>query len=415
MNTTDWRAELGTKTTEILGRYGVAGRVEVESRLVWLIGNGPTVEVRLTEVDASKAVLSPAELKSLAERLARDLSRARRAASRESGSAAGWVAWAKLLPTLAIVAFGAWMAFRYLTPHQPTTSSTWSKKGAHLSHGIQSPSTKLVEKQALDDQSCLRTVTRIQQGGTVTPLDIDGWVVELSLVSAENDLLPTAAPLNDYFQLRSDGIERTHHAADTPMLNQTDAQQAAVLISKEPLATVNPNAASGILITWRGQYVTPYFHESDRTEYLKVANSLFDALHASHGALYARCIQGGARYLGSWFRGPNVGAALWMLVTEMGVISGAVRVPGLGASFGLENCEAPLKYLAKTVGPITRSKAAYLLSTSGGFVSERVGKFATVEFPFSPANRASLASWAIARKVWPTTDSRAVPVASVVP
>jgi len=415
VNTTDWRAELGTKTTEILGRYGVAGRVEVESRLVWLIGNGPTVEVSLTEADASKAVLSPAALKSLAERLARDLSRARQAASRESGSTAGWLAWAKVLPTLAIVALGMWMAFRYLTPHQQTTSSTWSKKGTHLSQVTQIPSARSEEKQVLDDQSCLRTVTRIQHGGTVTPLDIDGWVVELSLVSTQNDLLPTAALLNDYFQLRSDSIERTHHAANTPRLNQTDAQQAAVLISKEPLATVNPNAASGILITWRGQYVTPYFHESDRMEYLKVADSLFNALHASHGALYARCIQGGARYLGSWFRGPNVGAAVWMLVTEMGVVSGSVRVPGLGASYGLENCQAPLKYLAETVGPISRRKAAYLLSSSGGFVSERIGQSATVEFPFSPANRASLASSTIAHKVWPIADSRAIPVPSTMP
>jgi hypothetical protein len=415
VNTTDWRAELGTKTTEILGRYGVAGRVEVESRLVWLIGNGPTVEVSLNEADAANAALNPAGLKTLAERLARDLSRARRAASRESGSTAGWQAWAKVLPTLTMVALGVWMAFRYLTPHHITSSDWSSKKSAHLSHGVQSPSAKLVEKQVLDDQNCLRTVTRIQQGGTVTPLDIDGWVVELSLVSAVNDLLPTAASLNNYFQLRPDGIERTHHAANTPGLNQTDAQQAGVLISKEPLATVSPNAASGIVITWRGQYVTPYFSESDRTEYFKVADSLFNSLHASHGALYARCIQGGARYLGSWFRGPNVGAALWMLVTEMGVVSGSVRVPSLGASSGLEDYEAPLKYLAETVGPITRRKAAYVLSTSGGFVSERVGQFATIEFPFSPANRASLASTAIAHKVWPTTDNRTIPAASAMP
>lgn len=416
MNTTDWRAELGTKTTEILGRYGVAGRIEVESRLVWLIGNGPTVEVSLTETDASKAALNAAGLKSVAERLARDLSRARHAASRESGSTAGWLAWAKVLPTFALVALGIWMAFRYLTPNQHMASNAWSpKKGAHSSRGVQSPPAKLVEKQVLDDQNCVRTVTRIQQGGAVTPLDIDGWVVELSLVSAQDDLLPTAAALKDYFQLRADGIERTHHAANTPMLNQTDAQQAAVLISKEPLATVSPNAASGILVTWRGQYVTPYFSESDRTEYVKVADALFNALHASHGALYARCIQGGARHLGSWFRGPNVGAALWMLVTEMGVISGSVRVPGLGASSGLENYEAPLKYLAETVGPITRRKAAYILSPSGGFVSERIGQFATVEFPFSPANRASLASLAIARKVWPTTDNRTIPAASAMP
>jgi hypothetical protein len=400
----DWRAELGTRTTEILGRFGVAGRVEVESQLVWLIGHGPTVEVRLSESDLAMAALGSTQQKPIAERLARELARARRKAAGDAGSASSWAQWAKLIPPLALTSLGIWAAFHYLAPRGAADVRSLSAKGARLNRGLQSPAKQVPERQALDDQSCLRTVTRIQQGGTVSPLDTDGWVVELALLSERDNLNPAATALNDYFPLQAGSIERTHHGPNTPLLNDTQGESAGVLISKDPLG-LSGIRGSGISITWRGKYVARYFDPTERAEYISVANALFADVNASYGALYARCVQGAARYLGTWFRGPTVGGALWMLVAEMEVVSGSVSVPGLNAGSEPDVWSAPLSQLADKLQNVSRKRAALVLANSGGTVSERPGQSATVEFPFSPANRANLAAATIARRVWPSADA----------
>lgn len=399
MTNTDWQAELGAKTTEALGRFGVAGRVDVERHLVWLIGHGPTVEVRLTESDVSAATQSPTELLALAERLARELSRARRRATGQTSARDSWLAWLRLPVPLALLAIGLWLAFRYLQPKPSATDGSQPKD--HQVRGSHSASARFADKQVLDVQNCQRTVTRIQQGGTVTPLDIDGWVVELSLIGTQVTLVPSAPALDQHFPTRPGGRERSHHSVHTPILNQADATQSLVLISNEPLSTVTPQPGSGVVITWHGQYVAPYFQPNERSEYIRLAGVLFEDLKASYGALYARCAQSPARYLGSWFRGPDVGAALWMLVAEMEIASGSARLRLSAESSQTDEVRSALGRLAATVHPITRKRAAYVLASSGGTVSEKLGRYASVEFPFAPGNRANLASSSIAHQVWP--------------
>jgi hypothetical protein len=90
-----------------------------------------------------------------------------------------------------------------------------------------------------------------------------------------------------------------------------------------------------------------------------------------------------------------------MLVAEMEVAGGSARFAASGSVNSPSDLAAALQHLADTVHPLTRKRAAYVLASSGGTVSERIGQFATVEFPFSPANRANLASATIASKVWP--------------
>jgi hypothetical protein len=232
--------------------------------------------------------------------------------------------------------------------------------------------------------------------------------VELSLLSESPRLDPAIAALDNYFPRQPGSIERTHHAPNTPLLNQAQGDAAGVLVSKTPLA-VSGLRGSGITITWRGKYVMRYFDQVDRSEYTKVADALFLDLGASYGALYARCIQAPARYVGSWFRGPTVGGALWILVAEMEVVSGSATVPSSTAGNSPENWTEPLHSLAEKLQGVTRKRAALILASSGGSVSERPGQFATVEFPFSPANRANLAASAIARKVWPGDSTPVAP------
>ncbi len=194
-----WRAELGARTTEILGRFGVAGRVEVEGQLVWLIGHGPTVEVALPELLTTSAAQTPKELERIAERLARDLAAARRRAAGKAVVETGWLSWLKLVPPLAVMFIGAWAAVRYLSPHRSRLAPAAALASSGIARAAVAAADPSAEKHAHDYRTCLQTVTRIQQGGSVTALDTDGWVVELSLISDNPDLSPSSAVLLDYF------------------------------------------------------------------------------------------------------------------------------------------------------------------------------------------------------------------------
>ena len=367
MTETDWRAELSAKTTEALGRYGVAGRVEVEQHLVWLIGHGPTVEVAVSESDISRARQSAADLQGLAERLAKGLSAARRSSARKSVDNSGWADWLRVVPPLGLAGLGIWAAAHYLLPHHSTPSDSF-KPASTVSRSVPGHGPQPRERQQQDYQSCLGTVSRVQQGGSVTTMDVDGWVIELSLISDQPSLGPTSSELNKYFKFKptGSGIERLQHMTDTPIINGADADQAGVVISKDPLASAVAGGQSGVLVTWRGQYVNAYFQQQSREEYRRTAEVLFTELQARYGALYARCAQGTARYLGSWYRGPDVGAALAILVAEMEVFADVSQIPDIKVGDGTNELRSPLAYLAERLGPVSERGATLLLSNSGG-------------------------------------------------
>lgn len=392
-----WRAELGARTTEILGRFGVAGRVEVEGQLVWLIGHGPTVEVALPELSTTSAAQTPVELNRLAERLARDLATARRRAVGKSESDSGWLGWLKLVPPVLIVLIGVWVAVRYLLPHRNKLTSGTSIALSSVVRPTASAADPSADKRERDYRACTQTVARIQQGGSVTPLDIDGWVVELSLISDRPDLDPASTALGDFFEHRPNDIERSLRWSGAPILSQVDPSSAGVLVSKEPLAQAAPGTGSGIKITWRGQYVASYFKEFEREEFTHLADSLYQSTGARYAGLYARCAQGVARYLGSWFRGPDVGGAAWSLIAEIGLFADVPQVPTVKSGDGPEQWAIPLNRLSILAHSMTRKQAAFILASSAGSVSERAGQSATFEFPFAQGLRANTASLRLIR------------------
>ncbi len=175
-------------------------------------------------------------------------------------------------------------------------------------------------------------------------------------------------------------------------MTEVDPNTAAILVSKEPLAEASPAVGAGIRITWRGQYVTPYFKEFERKQYIALADALYRSTNARYGALYARCAQGVARYLGAWFRGPNVGGAVWSLVAQMGLFADVPQIPNVKPSDGPEQWAAPLNRLSILAQSITRRQAAFTLASSAGNVSEYPGQYVTIEFPFMQGFRANSAS-----------------------
>lgn len=401
----DWRMGLAARATGQLGRFGVAGRVKIEGQLAWLIGHGPTVDVRLTENDALAAQQGPSELNVVAERIAGELARARRRAVGKVGGSNNWIAGLKLMLGMATLAAVAGAAFYYLTPRRNSniTYRHTPGKGQSVRRGSTAP---LDVDAAASDQHCTEVFNRIQRGGSVTPLDIDGWVVELSLVSNADTLTPDLPVLNDYFERRSNNIERQTKWANSPQLDHANPALAGVLVSKEPLVTAIPGGRSGIVIAWRGQYVATYFSQTDRQEYVRLAHSLYVETGAQYGALHARCVHSPSRSLGAWYRGPNVSGALSFLAAHMELFADNSSIPGSAGARGPEDLRKPLEELWIRLKAADRRKATYLLATAGGSVSERPGQFATLEFPFSPGNRAALAAHNIARNVWPSPSSR---------
>jgi len=394
---TGWRAELGARTTEILGRFGVAGRVEVEGQLVWLIGHGPTVEVALPELATTSAAQTPVELQRLAERLARDLATARRHAAGKSDLGSNWIGWLRMAPPILIAVGSIWAATRYLLP-KPNRSHSPTKLALSAASRPMDPLGALqADKLDRDYRTCLQSVSRIQRGGSFTPLDADGWVVELSLLSDKLDLEPMSPLLHDFFDNRPGDIERTQHWTGAPIMSQVDPTRSGVLVSKDPLADVAPGASSGIKVTWRGQYATLYFKELERSEFAHLADALYRTTGSRYGALYARCAQGQARYLGSWFRGPDVGGAVWSLMAEMGMFSDVPQIPNVKPGDGPQQWSISLNRLAISSRLMTRKQATFILASTSASVSERPGQYATLEFPFAEGSRANTASTKLIR------------------
>jgi hypothetical protein len=301
------------------------------------------------------------------------------------------------LPLLGLVAIAFWAAYHYLVPHDAPRPAR-SPSGATQVRGLVASQRVQTESASIAQASCARTVARIQQGGSITPMDVDGWVVELSLISNQPTLDPNMPDLDTYFSRRPSGVERTQNNVDTPLLTQADPAQSGVLVSKNPLASAVPNGRSGIIVTWRGQYVKPYFQEQDRTEYVRLADALYRSLHARFGALYARCAQGSAHYLGSWYRGPSVGSALAILVAEMDVSADVPLLAGVKAGNSLADVGLVLNKLFERLQFVPRRTGSMLLASTGGSVAEHPGQYATVQFPFVPGNAANIASVVLVRR-----------------
>ena len=190
-----------------LGRFGVAGRVEVEGQLVWLIGHGPTVEVALPELLTTSAAQTPAELQRIAERLARDLRTVDDTPSENPSLTPAGSGGFNQFRGARRRSRGASAAVRYLLPNRnrPASPIALAASGTSITTPIAVDVS--AEERARDYQACLQTVARIQHGGSVTPLDIDGWVVELSLISDKPDLNPGSAALLKYSENRPHYIE----------------------------------------------------------------------------------------------------------------------------------------------------------------------------------------------------------------
>ncbi len=302
-----------------------------------------------------------------------------------------WAAAIVALTTGAVV-----LAYRYLTPDGGALQ--------RLGRALQgAPSVSAPEADPERERgtraraACELTRARVARGANIGPADVEGWAVELVLLRRTGEDLVTAPALSRFLTMKPGSSARTVTWPVAKSLTKVKRFDAEVAV--EPLTGLGVSPVRGAKLTFFGPYVTPYFTEAQRVDYLMLADALAEAVQATDGALYARCIDSDEHHIGSWFLGATPGAAVSSVVYFMAGFSpraelepevkGAGDAPlRAGRTFDLINAAAE---------HMDRSAAATLIGGELGMISGRANQPVRLTFPFRDANRATRASIAAAR------------------
>jgi hypothetical protein len=388
---------------ERLGHRGV-----VRSEGVWLVvGKGATqtraeVQGTLEQWEGLPDDLRQRRAHQLAELLLAKPANAPVAARPQRlSNRPGWLS--VIAPVLIVVATG-WavlLAYRVLSPNG---ASTWENLSG-LFRGTSGVSPAIASSAALHHEPttpsvspCDQVRARVARGASIGPADMDGWEVELVLLrrGPAVDLAHEPA-LNAFLRPKSGSTASTWvwpNARSLILTQRFDAQ-----VEVHALPALGASQLSGVRFVFTGPYVTPYFSEELRSDYLVSADALADALSATDGALFAHCANPDAHSIGSWFLGANPGAALGSLVYFM---AGYSDLPVLKPEI-LGNGEEPARRsqafdaINRATSGIDRATSATLLGRELGVISGRPHRPSRLTFPFRDANRAQRASLDVAR------------------
>jgi hypothetical protein len=387
------RREIEAAIAEAVARFGMAGEALIEGDQIRLVGAGPEVSTELGSLADTWAELAPPLRARRATEIARRLATARRAKVDVRTSARrGMPSFVAPALVLALAAGGLWFAWQKLGP------------GAHpaaIATGPVGPrNADEWEKDRADraERVCEATRSRVMRGATVGPSDVEGWVVELALVSRSGD--PASDPtLAEFVRKSPDAGGSKFVWPGAREISGKDGIGTSVEVQSEPFSE-NGGALHGLRLTFRGKYVVAYFDGGDRRAYLKLANALSHELHADFGALYARCAMATTHHLGAWFLGPDPGAAVASLIYWIGAFSDPpqVRESVLFPDGGRDvRVSGAFDRIAQGTHGFDRLKVRNLLSEHGGMIAGAADAPATVTFPFADANRAARASFELGR------------------
>lgn len=295
------------------------------------------------------------------------------------------LSWTTIFAPLAIIAVtgGAIaLAYRFLAPASgltgfPSTSSS-ARAGASGAPASSAAADSDHERFLFASAACEHTRTRIAQGGSIGPADTEGWVVELVLFRRGAAVDLTNAPELDKFIARRAGSP-TGTVSWAPAKELMGAQRFDAEVTLSALSPLGAAKDSGLDLVFSGPYVTPYFTETQRGDYFRLADALADDLKATEGALFARCAHAEAHQIGAWFLGSTPGAALGSLVYFMGSYAPAQR-------------DHAFDSINEAAAKADRNATATLIGRELGMISGGKDRPARITFPFRDANRATRAS-----------------------
>jgi hypothetical protein len=391
-------ADLTGSIQEQLGRFGVAGRVELDGSTLRLIGHGRSIAIEFTEIDTWPSA-SPALRARIVERIAREIVRARRAQAGLVSTRSHSVEWLRLLSVVVVVGGGIGLAWKWLG--RPARDAAVATMSVRQTAASAPPALPIAVNAQSPLERCQRVQGRIATGGNVSSLDVDGWVVELMLLSTDPTFGPTSDKLDPFLAKSEDaGTIRRLIWTEDDELRTLDGADSFVIVSSEPLIDVVAGTKTGVRIAWTGKYVGKYFDQTSRARMQRLAAAIYEATGAMYGALYARCAVGAIHQVGSWFRGQDLATATLSLVAAMGMYAEVAHVEGLDPrTTGPIDQRRAWDGLVERVRKLDRQRVTLTLAEEGGMIASRPGSWVTLSFPFQDANRATRTSLRIARAV----------------
>lgn len=246
--------------------------------------------------------------------------------------------------------------------------------------------------------ACDNVRARVARGASIGPADVEGWQVELVLLRRGSAVDLSQVPaLSSFVRPKPDSNASSWVWPNAKSLVQ--AQRFDAQVEVHALPALGSAQLSGVRLEFTGPYVTPYFSEDLRADYLQLADALADAMSATDGALFAHCENHTAHAIGSWFLGANPGAAMGSLVYFMAAFTDlpALKPELLGSGDEAQRHSQAFDAIDKATSGVDRARAATLVGRELGMISTRPNKPSRLTFPFKDANRAQRSSLDVAR------------------
>ncbi len=377
--------DLARHVREALTRFGAAGQVSIEGDVVALSSPAGRFETPLGLVARDWVDLSPEERRRAATDLARRLNAQRLPSvplTRTSTSIAPYALTILLL--LALVA--ALAAYPFLARPTPPVASA----------SVPSADPSGEDRPRL---ACEQSRARVLRGGTLGPLDVDGWVVQISLLRPGSTIPLMRDPgLDAFFDRTPEGSRLVW--TGTPELAELDSPTTGVEVEELRYPAQGVAEWRELLVSFRGRFVDRYFREAERAQFFTLADGLTVRLGGTYSAVYARCAHRlDDAMVGTWIRGPDVPAVAAALVYYMDVRSAASHVdPQRLKSVPAESPGAILQ-IETTAEDLDRRGLAAILADTGGMIAGAPEGPITVMFPFRDFSRSSRASHKLARRL----------------
>lgn len=388
--------ELQQLVTELLGRFGVAGTVTIENGRAMLFGSGPTVEIdvgpSLSEWDQLGDDVRRKRAADVARRLAGERRRTGAPAPSTDGRRLSpWLG----LGALGVVVIGLGAAF-WLRRGDAPSIAPLMRPSAAIDYDAYER-----ERQERAERVCNATRSRIVRGAPIGPSDVEGWVVELSLLSNKDSPDPVSDPALGEFVSTTAGRGRIVWR-DAGVLTNVEGPDTGAMVTAANLPATGPPSFKGLRIVLTGRYVSAYFDEAARVTLVRFALAFSEALHAEYAALYARCAAGRAHHLGSFFRGATPGGAVASLLYFMGTFGDVpdVRRSLLSPAGGTaEDTVFAFQNIVRAAAPLKKTRVMAMVGAEGGMIAGIDNQPSTVSFPPRDPNRASRASHRIAQEL----------------
>jgi hypothetical protein len=373
------KLEIANLIQETLGRFGMPGVIEIHGTDAVITGSGETVRVPLGNLATSWNQLDHEERSRLCRGIARGLVTTRRSlpprAAADRGPMPPWMIATVTAAAVVAVVVGAYLG--------------WQQWGSNEEPVIAAPIDYVQEREDRARRVCEATRVRVTQGARIGSTDVEGWVVEMTLLrpagSGPGEFLDGA------ISVEPDGTGRVAWSG-APALATADGGRTGVEIEKIQIGEGDA-ARYGVRLAFRGRYVSPFFRPAERIQYIRLANRLAKTGGAAQGALYARCEDSASNHMGAWFRGrtPTEAAAALLY------FGGAQRNPSVVASRALSadgkalDPEFAVNHLEATAKSLKRSRLAELIGKHGGMIAV-MPETTTLRFPLHDVNGASRAA-----------------------